>query len=210
MPMVLRSAMLALGLSVLTPLAAVARDSQTPDWPCIQRKVEKLTSAQMWDGSPVDDLETWQDDPEIKQVLPALVSRRVPVDEAASVIRRFAEAIAPEARDEKLKLLFAAVLATMNVERSSVVSGIERFQQRQRARAAELERQGLALKELRNKAATDSTSKAELAQAEERYNWDARVFSERQQSIPIACEIPVLFEQRMFDLGREIRSHMKD
>ena len=51
---------------------------------------------------------------------------------------------------------------------------------------------------------------AELAAAEEQYNWDARVFTERQQSLPLACEVPVLIEQRLFELGRAIRAHMSD
>ena len=50
----------------------------------------------------------------------------------------------------------------------------------------------------------------EQAAAEERYNWDVRVFAERQQSLPLACEVPVLIEQRLFELGRAIRSHMND
>jgi hypothetical protein len=202
---------LALGLAVLATPAVAVRDDPGSDWPCVQRKVDRLTSAQMWDGAPIDDVNEWREDPEVMKTLPTLVSRRVPIEEAATAIRQFAEAIPQSSRDAKLKLLFAAVLATLNLDRSAVMSGIERFQQRQKARAAELERQGLALKTLREKAAAaDSAVRAELARAEERYNWDARVFGERQQSIPIACEIPVLFEQRAFELGREIRLHMKD
>jgi hypothetical protein len=66
------------------------------------------------------------------------------------------------------------------------------------------------LRQLREQAASDEKTHAELAAAEERYNWDVRVFSERQQSVPLACEIPVLIEQRLFELAREIRSHMND
>ena len=51
---------------------------------------------------------------------------------------------------------------------------------------------------------------SELAAAVDKYDWDVRVFSERQQSLPLACEVPVLIEQRLFELGREIRSRMKD
>jgi hypothetical protein len=90
------------------------------------------------------------------------------------------------------------------------MSGLERFQQRQRARAEELERQGVAITKLRERAETDETAKAELAKAEELYAWDSRIFQERQQSLPLACEIPVMIDQRVFDLGREIRRHMKD
>ena len=90
------------------------------------------------------------------------------------------------------------------------MSGIERFQQRQKARAAEIERQGAVIRQLKERSASDDKARAELLAAEERYNWDARVFSERQQSLPLACEIPVLIEQRLFALGREIRTRMSD
>jgi hypothetical protein len=87
-----------------------------------------------------------------------------------------------------------------------VLAGIERFQARQKARAAAIERQGTALTALHRKAAEDASARSELAEAEERYAWEARIFSERQQSMPIACEVPVMIEQRAFDLAREIRS----
>jgi hypothetical protein len=113
-------------------------------------------------------------------------------------------------RDDALKLLFAGLLDVINSDRAVVMSGIERFQQRQRRRAAEIERQGAVLRQLKERAASDETARAELASAEDRYNWDVRVLSERQQSLPLACEVPVLLEQRLFELGREIRSHMTD
>ena len=43
---------------------------------------------------------------------------------------------------------------------------------------------------------------------QEKYDWNARVFKERQDNIPLACEIPVEIEQRAFALGRTIRFHM--
>ena len=106
--------------------------------------------------------------------------------------------------------MFAGLLSTINSDRAIVMSGIERFQQRQKARAAEIERQGNAIRELKERAVNDEKARAELAAAEDRYNWDVRVFSERQQSLPLACEVPVLIEQRLFELGREVRSRMND
>ena len=113
-------------------------------------------------------------------------------------------------RDETLKQLFAGLLATVNNERRLVISGIERFQQRQRGRAQEIERQGIEIHQLKERAATDESARAALMLAEDKYKWDVRVFTERQQSLPLACEVPVLIEQRLFALGREIRSHMRD
>ena len=66
------------------------------------------------------------------------------------------------------------------------------------------------LRQLRERAASDQDVRSRLAAAEDSYQWDVRVFTERQQSLPLACEVPVLIEQRLFELGREIRSRMND
>jgi hypothetical protein len=189
---------------------AVAADAGNPEWPCVQRKVATLTSLQMWDGPAVDDLTQWRDNEEIRKLIAVLANRRVPIEEAAADIERFSSAQQQDQRDNALKLLFAGLLSIINNDRAVVMSGIERFQQRQKARAAEIERQGAVIRQLKERVASDDKARAELAIAEERYNWDVRVFSERQQSLPLACEVPVLIEQRLFELGREIRSRMND
>jgi hypothetical protein len=199
------AAAIALGLAV-----AHAAEAPSSDWPCVQRKVATLTSAQMWDGPQVDDLKGWRDNAEMSKLIGGLASRRVPLEQATASIAKFVEAQPPDRRDEALKLLFAGLLSTVSSDRAVVMSGIERFQQRQKARAAEIERQGTAIRELKERAANDERARAELAAAEDRYNWDVRVFTERQQSLPLACEVPVLIEQRLFELGREIRTHMSD
>lgn len=201
---------IAASVIVLGHVPACAAESASSDWPCVQRKVATLTSAQMWDGPTVDDLTQWRNSEEVGKLIAVLASRRVPLEQAAAAIARFAAAQPQEKRDVALKLLFAGLLSTVNSDRAVVVSGIERFQQRQKARAAEIERQGAAIRQLKERAANDESARAELTAAQERYDWDARVFSERQQSLPLACEVPVLIEQRLFALGREIRSHMND
>lgn len=189
---------------------ALAAEANSRDWPCVQRKVSLLTSAQFWDGPQVEGLSGWQSDDRIGKLIPVLLSRRLPLETVATAIASFA-AQQPEAeREEALKGLFAGLLASANSERNLVMGGIERFQQRQRARAHEIERQGAEIHALKARAAQDDAARQELKVAEDKYNWDVRVFSERQQSLPLACEIPVLIEQRLFQLGREIRSHMRD
>jgi hypothetical protein len=207
------SALLAAALyvaSIVSGAQAFAAGATSPDWPCVQRKIATLTSTQMWDGAAVDDLTQWRDDEATTKLIAVLASRRVPLEQASAAIAQFAAAKPAEKRDDALKLLFAGLLSAVNNDRAVVISGIERFQQRQKARAAEIERQGTAIRHLKEKAANDETARAELAAAEESYNWDVRVFSERQQSLPLACEVPVLIEQRLFELGREIRSRMND
>ena len=127
---------------------------------------------------------------------------------ATAALDKFAAAQPPEKRDEALKQLFAGLLATVNADRAVVMNGIERFQKRQRARAAEIQRESEAIREM--KASGDEKARAGLKAAEDRYNWDVRIFAERQKAVPIACEIPVLIEQRLFALAREIRARMHD
>jgi hypothetical protein len=202
-------------MALAVPAAVAAEpgkpgNAANPDWPCIQHKVATLTAAQMWDGPPVDGLDDWRYNEEINKLIPVLTSRRVPMEQVTAAIETFASAQPKEKRDESLKLLFAGLLATVNADRAVVMSGIERFQKRQRARASEIEWQGEAIRKLREKAKTDEKAHAEATAAEDRYNWDVRIFSERQEAIPLACEIPVLIEQRLFDLAREIRARMHD
>ncbi len=202
--------LVAMFAAALAGSSALAAEAANPDWPCVQRKVVTLTAAQMWDGPAVDGLVQWSDNEAIRKLVALLASRRVSIEDAAAAIERFAAAQPQDKRDEALKLVFAGLLSTINGDRRAVMSGIERFQRRQRALAAELERQGAVIRQLKERVATDETARLELAAAEEKYGWDARVFTERQQSLPLACEVPVLIEQRLFELGREIRSRMSD
>jgi hypothetical protein len=204
------TSLIAAGAIALGTAQARAASANGPDWPCVQRRVATVTSAQMWDGPDVDDLTQWRDNDEMKKLIARLMSRRNPLDQATEAIAQFAAAQQPDARDQVLKLLFAGLVDATNSDRATVIHGIERFQQRQKARAAEIERQAAELRHLKEQAATDERARAELAAADERHQWDVRVFTERQQSIPLACEVPVLIEQRLFELGRAIRTHMSE
>jgi hypothetical protein len=204
--------MAALVASLAPARAAPGSTSATayPDWPCVQHKVPTLTSAQIWDGPAVEDVKEWWNDPGAVKLVPILVSRRVPIADAEKAIESYAKELPEAERDKRLTVLFAGVLARTNESRAAVLGGIERFQRRQRARAEELERQGLELAKLHKDAAADEATAKKLAEAQERYDWDARVFQERQQNIPLACEIPVLIESRIFEIGRAIRAQMKE
>ena len=50
----------------------------SPDWPCVQRKVETISSAQVWDGPPCPKRKDWQNDNKIRELTSILESRRVP------------------------------------------------------------------------------------------------------------------------------------
>ena len=88
---------------------------------------------------------------------------------------------------------------------------VEEYQRRQKARAAELEREGQELAE-KGLAATSELLPTEvnLTPEQQMYNWNARIFQERQQNLTMACEVPVLIEQRAYEVSRLIRGHMKE
>lgn len=194
-------------LPVVVPAFAV--DSQSSDWPCVQAKVETLTSAQIWDGPPVDDIRDWWEDKEVARLVRYIISRRITMEEAEEAIQKFAEKIPEgEQRDKRLTLVFAGVLHESNNIRASVISGIEKFQDRQVARAKRLEIQSSELAELHRRQAAGEDVGDKIKDRQEKYDWNARVFKERQDNMPLACEIPVEIEQRAFALGRAIRFQM--
>jgi hypothetical protein len=181
----------------------------TKDWPCVQRKVETLSVGAIWDGPPIDGVKGWFREPGMADLIELLSTRRVPTEEAEQAITKFAEGLPQDKRDEKLTLLFAGLFDKVSGQRRSVMTGIEKYQRSQKERAQELERQSTAIAELERKLPPGTTEDTpELAAAREKFNWAQRIFQERQSSIPLACELPVLIEERLYALTRTIRGLM--
>lgn len=180
----------------------------TSEWPCVQRRVETLTVAQIWDGPSIEGVKGWFREPGIPDLIEVLASRRVPLAEAEAAIKAFAEAQPQDKRDEKLTLLFAGLFDKVNSQRRTVMSGIVKYQKSQIERAKELERQSTELGKLERTQKLGQEDTPELAQVREKFTWTQRIFQERQSSIPLACELPVLIEERLYALTRAIRSLM--
>lgn len=177
------------------------------DWPCPQRKVEKLGAGDLqWEGPSIEGVKGWVQDGPVNALVNTLANRRVPLDDAIKSLKTFSDALPAADRSAKLTLVFAGLLDTVNSYRSSILSGIERFDRRQKARAAEIEQEGTKLDELQRKAESgnDEAAKAEYAKAQELYEWNTRVFEERRGNLPLACEIPPAIDSRMFDLVRAL------
>src|SRR5262249_56412729 len=47
----------------------------SPDWPCVQRKVDEISPAQVWDGPAIDGLRDWDKDDKIQELTPIVESR---------------------------------------------------------------------------------------------------------------------------------------
>ncbi len=208
-------AALAAGCVSLTPgllPAEEAPSAETPEWPCVSRKVLEITPAQIWDGPSLEGTENWRNDDDVRKLSQFVMARRVPVEEVEAAIKKFAEATPEAERDKRLTTLFAGVLSRVNDERKIVMNGIERFHKRQKDRAAAIEKQGIALPD-QGAALPDNPVPAseidQVSEEEAKWRWEVRVFQERQQNIPIACEIPQLIDERAGEVARAIRAQMK-
>ncbi len=189
--------------------AAIAKDAANPDWPCVQRKVADLTVGAVWQGPSIDGLKGWWEDKELMAVLDTLASRRVPLDEAGKKLKSWAATLPADQRDAKLTLLFAGLFDKLTMQRRTVMSGLEKFIAGLRERAADIEKQGSELGALEAKAmAGDDKVTTEMAAAQDKYDWASRIYQERQNSIPIACEVPVIIEQRLFQAGELIMAEL--
>jgi hypothetical protein len=180
------------------------------EWPCVQGKVENISVGQIWDGPPIDGVKGWFREKDVNDLIEVLASRRVPVEDGEKAIEAFAKAQPEDKRDEKLTLLFAGLFDKFSSQRRAVMGGILKYQKSQKERALELERQSTEIGKLEAKLPPGiQDDPPELAAAREKFNWAQRIFQERQSSMPLACELPVLIEERLYAFSRAIRADMK-
>ena len=186
---------------------AVGGKQEATDWPCPQRKVAKLGASDLqWQGAAPETVKNWRDDNAVAGLVRILASRRTPTDEAIKALKVYSEGVRAADRPAKLSAVFAGLLETVNEYRSSIIDGIERFNKRQKARSSEIESEGAKLSEFQKAAEKDEKAKAEYEKALETYDWNTRVFEERRQNLPLACEIPPAIDGRTFELVREIQA----
>ncbi len=197
-----RAAALALGLG----LATAAWAAEDPDWPCIQRLVPTVSAAAMWAGPPFEEEASgWQKDAEVKELAIKIASRRTPLEDAKTAIETFTGGLGAE-KDRRLTLLFDGALTTINRERASIIGGIKRYAKRQRGLAVKIEREFAELNELPQDGTPEQ--QARRRSLEEQQLWDTRIHQEREWSLTYICEQPVLLEQRLFSLAREIMTYL--
>src|SRR4051812_36153477 len=90
-------------------VAAHAADPRFPDWPCVQAKVPELSVAAMWAGPPLDDVDKIREgEPAVKDLVPRLAPRRVPIEDAQKIIAEFIVGSVVE-RQHKGMFLFAGL-----------------------------------------------------------------------------------------------------
>jgi hypothetical protein len=184
----------------------LAADPRYPDWPCVQAKVPEISLAAVWAGPPLDDAtEKWKNDAKVSALVPKLAARRTPLEEAKKAVTEFLTGSATE-KTETGKLLFAGLFETLNAQRNSVLTGLERVTRRQREAADKIRADTLALQALQDASPPDQPKIDELSN---QLIWETRIFEDRRRVIGFVCEVPTAIDQRLFGLGRVIQQEME-
>lgn len=197
------------GSGALAQAPAGAAETAT-DWPCVQRKVPRLSPATVWSGPAIDGLEGgWSKDAGLQDFARTLASRRTPIEEAGRLIAAFAASQGDaEERRRRLTLLFAATFAEIDGLRSEIVHGIERYTRNQRKLALAIDQ---TRAEIQAPEVGKDLSEADRKKRQDRsddLSWRMRIFQERENSLRYVCENPTLLEQRLYRLAQEIQKHM--
>ena len=202
-----------LPLTLLLALAAgpaLAQPKQDPDWPCAQRRVPTIGYGAVWTGPDPAEAGDWGSDREAAQLARKLASRRTELREADTLIDEFAEKADPAEKGKRLTRVFAGVFEIVSGERTTVMNGIVRYAQGQRRLAERIRDEADKVSELKDAPDNDTTKVAskEVAELETKFNWDRRIFDERNQSVSYVCEVPTLLEQRLGEIAKRIQAKL--
>jgi hypothetical protein len=179
-------------------------------WPCIQPRVAELAAGQMWAGPPIEDAK-WRDDQQVADLVPVLVARRTPIDDATAKVEEFAKSAGGD-RKARLTLLFAGVFEEINALRSRILAGIERYSQHQIDLSKRIKDESLKLaqaKKAAGQATASDDDRKKTADLEQQLQWDTRIYDSRSQAVSAVCESPVILEQRAFAIARAIQNVME-
>jgi Spy/CpxP family protein refolding chaperone len=182
---------------------AFALDPRYPDWPCQQLKVPEISIASVWTGPPIDAADKEKSaDPKEAELVSRLAARRTPIEDARKLIADYVVGTSEE-KQQKAKTLFAALYSTLNAQRDQVMNGIERFSRKQKAMAEDIREKAQKMREIQDKPDADQAQSNELAS---QLSWQTRIFEDRRKSTSYVCDVPVLIEKRLFDLGNAIQN----
>lgn len=207
-----------IGKMVITALIVISSTGQATafsedkNWPCIQRKVVKLSAGQMWRGNPVDEKDlSWQQNEDVRELVNKILPRRVKLKDTEKIIEEFANKHNGN-RKKQLEQSFLGLLSETNKIRQEIISGIGKFSSRQKSLSKRIIKNRNKINEFEKKDTDGTLTKEEdkeFAKLEQQQEWDIRIRDEREKSLEYVCESPVLLEQRLFALSQQLKKFYK-
>ncbi len=179
----------------------------TPDagWPCVQRRVGRISAGAVWSGPDPADAGAWDKDFEAAALAQKLASRRTAIEDVDGLLDAFVQTAGGE-KSVRLTRVFAGVLDLVNAERDRVLLGIGRYAHGQSRLADRVRSESDKMSDAAE--APDSTESKELKDLESALKWDKRIFEERSRALIYVCETPVILERRIFDIARRIQQRI--
>lgn len=171
---------------------ALARDFSDPSWPCIQRKVDRLSYGVVWPEAITEGPLTEAG----RELAQRLALRRVSLEDAQAAVDAFA-ATGPDA--DAYAQVFLAAFNGMDRDRTRLVKGIERYSLSQVALSEKIAGTRAEMDAIM---ATQSPDFDRVDALEESLDWDSRIFKDRQSVLTYVCESPVLLEKRIYAVGQ--------
>lgn len=177
--------------------AANAVDFADPTWPCIQRKVERLSIGLMW-PHPIGEITLPED---VKADAMDLVQRfrlrRLELSDIQPVLDTFVET--HKVDETVLGHIFAEVFDDLSGTRTIIINGIGEYSLSQIALSETISAERTELTELMR---SDKPDFDRVDAVEEKLDWNERIFTERAQSLTYICETPVLLEKRLYAIAQ--------
>ena len=185
---------------IFAATTAPAADFSDPTWPCVQRKVERLSIGLMWPEalpeSPPEDAKAEA----VEELAETLALRRVDLEEARDRVRAFAESHGHDT--DLMGAVFAEVFDTLASRRTRIIDGIGDFSLGQIALSEKIDAGRV---EMDAQMAKDDPDFGRVDALEEQVDWDQRIFSDRQQTITYLCETPTLLEKRLYAISQMLQ-----
>src|SRR5208337_2394523 len=174
-----------------------------PDWPCHQIKAPTFSLAAVWSGPELDlNSQGWREESDVADLAAKMTQRRIPIADVESAIADF-KAKAGSDADAKLLRAFAAAFRDLSQQRSQILDGLERFGRKQRAMADRIRAENEAVQKSADQNQDGQATPGVTAQ--ERLQWDIRVFDDRRRMATYVCETPELVEQRIGAIARAVQ-----
>ena len=187
-------------LVVACATAGNAADFSDPTWPCIQRKVERLSVGLMWPAPLPEEVLDPATKAAVDELAETLALRRVDLEEARGAVATFAEA---QGHDMTLMgAVFEGVFDRLSGRPTRIIDGIGEFSLGQIALSEKIDS---ARAEMDSQMAQPEPDFDRVDALEKQVDWDQRIFTDRQKTITYLCETPTLLEKRLYAISQMLQ-----
>ncbi|MBV8537368.1 MAG: hypothetical protein JO128_17350 [Alphaproteobacteria bacterium] len=196
----MKTASLAL-LGVMALCADAAAAGPDPDWPCQQPLVQNITAAMIWTGPPVDTAGDWHSDPAVEALVERIAPRNVSTKDGQAAIEAFLHDLKGD-RKRLITLAFAGLLDETNDQRTGVIDRIKDLAERQRNLSELINKLSIEVGEL--PPAEQTNPAPEHKDLVERWTFTTQAYTQMQQTMRYACEIPGRIDSRLGAYARAL------